>query len=68
MVNSVGVSMRAVCVALQSVAAQDASVFRVCESCVTHGTVDHAVRRFVTAWHVATHKKFAHTPMPRAGF
>jgi hypothetical protein len=62
------VSMKAVCVALQSVAAQDASVFRVCESCMTPGTVDHAVRRPLNTRHVATHKTFTHTPLPRAVF
>lgn len=40
LVKSVGVSMQAVCVVLQSFAAQNASVFRVCESCMTPGTVD----------------------------
>jgi len=39
-VKSVGVSMQAVCVALQSVAVQDARVFQVCESCTCCDTWD----------------------------
>jgi len=67
-VKSVGVSMQAMCVALQIVAAQYANVFRVCESCMTPGTVDYAVRRLVITRHVATYKTFTHTAMPCAGF
>lgn len=67
-VKNVGVSMQAVCVALPSVAAQYANVFRVCESCMAPGTVDYAARRPVIARHVATHKTFTHTAMPRTGF
>lgn len=47
-VKCAGVSMQAVCVAIQSVAAQDASVFPVCESCMTPATVDHAVWKACT--------------------
>lgn len=55
-------------VTLASCATQDVSVFWVCESCMTPGTVDQAVRRLVTTRDVTTHISFTHTSMARAGF
>jgi len=67
-VKSVGVSLQAVRVALRSVTAQYTGVFWVCESCVTPGMMDYAVRRPVITRQVATYKTFTHFAMPRAGF